>query len=89
MENNAYAVYLVATSNEILNEKLENGKVVDGMLEINYDDGEMVFTGDDRIALRYNEVSIEADGFYFTDGTSYYRFANEAPNVIKAVKNNG
>lgn len=90
MENNKlireYAVYLTATSNELLNERLNKGETIEGMLKINFELHELTFTFGERLAFQFNEYSLNTDKvFDFSDGTSFYRFSAEKPELVKAV----
>jgi len=89
MENavKEYAVYLKATSNMVLTERMNNGEVIEGMLQINFRLGEISFTFGERLAFRFNEYSVDTNGeFHFSDGTSYYTFSSERPEVVKEMK---
>ena len=90
MKNNKlireYAVYLTATSNELLNERLNKGETIEGMLKINFELHELTFTFGERLAFQFNEYSLNTDKvFDFSDGTSFYRFSAEKPELVKAV----
>ena len=90
MENNKlireYAVYLTATSNELLNERLNKGETIEGMLKINFELHELTFTFGERLAFQFNEYSLNTDKvFDFSDGTSFYRFSAEKPELVKVV----
>ena len=90
MENNKlireYAVYLTATSNELLNERLNKGETIEGMLKINFELHELTFTFVERLAFQFNEYSLNTDKvFDFSDGTSFYRFSAEKPELVKVV----
>lgn len=82
-----YAVYLAATSNQSLNERLNNGESIEGMLKINFNLHELTFTFGERLAFQFTEYSLNTDKvFDFSDGTSFYRFTAEKPETVKAVK---
>lgn len=90
MENNKlvreYAVYLIATSNELLNERLNKGETIEGMLKINFELHELAFTFGERLAFQFSEYSLNTDKvFDFSDGTSFYRFSAEKPEFVKVV----
>ena len=88
MENiRDYAVYLAATSNQSLNERLNSGESIEGMLKINFNLHELTFTFGERLAFQFTEYSLNTDKvFDFSDGTSFYRFTDERPETVKAEK---
>lgn len=86
---NTYAVYLAATNNIVLGTRLDNGEIIEGMLEINYAAGEISFTFGERVAFRYNEIEISAESFSFSDGNTFFRFTKERPDTVKVVKQHG
>lgn len=82
-----YAVYLKATSNAMLKERMDNGEIIEGMLQVNFRLGEISFTFGERLAFRFSECSAGTNGeFYFSDGTSYFAFSPERPEVVKEMK---
>lgn len=83
MENKTYAVYLTETSNTALNELLDSGESVEGMLEIG--ETEVTFTALDRLVFQYNTFLAEDDTFLFKNGTEYYKFSHKPLETVKAV----
>ena len=79
-----YAVYLVATSNKSLSERMDNGEIIEGMLRVNFGLHELTFTFGERIAFQYNHYMMNSEKVLeFSDGTSFYRFTAEKPETIK------
>ena len=83
MENKTYAVYLTETSNTALNELLDSGESVEGMLEIG--ENEVTFTALDRLVFQYSTFLAEDDTFLFKNGTEYYKFSHKPLETVKAV----
>lgn len=79
-----YAVYLAATSNKSLSERMDNGEIIEGMLHVNFGLHELTFTFGERIAFQYNHYMMNSEKvFEFSDGTSFYSFTIEKPETIK------
>lgn len=83
MKDKNYAVYLTETSNELLNNMLENGEDVEGMLEIGED--VIAFTAVNRIVFPFDTFLAEDDSLLFKNGTEYYKFAYKPLETVKAV----
>jgi len=83
MENKTYAVYLTETSNTALNELLDSGESVEGMLEIG--EYEVSFTTLDCLVFQYDTFLAEDDTFLFENGTEYYKFSHKPLETVKAV----
>ena len=79
-------VYLSATDNKLLNERLNNGDVIEGVLEINAELNEASFTEDDRIAFQFDTCVEMDDGILLSGTKCYYRFSYKVP---ERVTNNG
>lgn len=83
MENKTYAVYLTETSNTALNELLDSGESVEGMLEIG--EYEVSFTALDCLVFQYDTFLAEDDTFLFKNGTEYCKFSHKPLETVKAV----
>ena len=84
---NESIVYLTATSNQILTEKINNGEIIKGVLRVNPVLHELTFTFINRIAFQYNEITTEMnETISFSDGYSYYTFATSEPETIRTVR---
>lgn len=75
-------MYLVGTSNELLEEMLDEGKEIVGLVEDNEEEHEISFTFKDRIVFTYSEKETEDGKTTYADGDIYYVFSNEEPDRI-------
>ena len=80
-----HIAYLVSSTNDDFNVRLDNGEEMIGTLEIDSTSNEMAFTSGDRIAFRFTEYmeNSDKDELLLSDGNEYYIFSKNRPKRIE------
>ena len=75
-------MYLVSTNNEILQERINSGEILEGMLSIDEKLCEAVFEMENRLAIQFESYGRSDNEITLTSNTNYYVFSDIQPKTV-------